>query len=156
ISSPKDENDLVRPAVEGTLRALRAAHGAGVKRVILTSSVAAIYGTDLPDGKTEFDESVWSDPNHVIGRVAYTKSKTLAEKAAWDYIAAEAPEIELTTVNPVLVAGVGIGLWSAESISQRWILDRTFEPRMSADERESIYTGWQDAVAAARSLPNRG
>jgi glycerol kinase len=54
------------------------------------------------------------------------------------------------------LAGVGIGLWSAESISQRWILDRTFEPRMSADERESIYKGWQDAVAAARSLPNRG
>jgi glycerol kinase len=53
------------------------------------------------------------------------------------------------------LAGVAIGWWSVESIAQRWILDRTFEPRMSADERESIYTGWQDAVAAARSLPVR-
>ncbi len=105
IASPKDENDLVRPAVEGTLRALRAAHKAGVKRVILTSSVAAIYGNDLAPGKTEFDETTWSDVNHPVGRVAYTKSKTLAEKAAWDYIASDAPELELTTINPVLVAG---------------------------------------------------
>jgi len=53
------------------------------------------------------------------------------------------------------LAGVGAGFWSVESINQRWILDRTFEPRMSADQRESIYQGWQDAVAAARSLPVR-
>jgi dihydroflavonol-4-reductase len=117
IASPKDENDLVRPAVEGTLRALKAAHSAGVKRVILTSSVAAIYGTDLPAGKTEFDETIWSDPTHVIGRIAYTKSKTLAEKAAWDYIAAEAPELELTTVNPVLVAGAPIDKNFGASVS---------------------------------------
>jgi dihydroflavonol-4-reductase len=117
IASPKDENDLVRPAVEGTLRAMKAAHTAGVKRVVLTSSVAAIYGTDLPAGKTEFDETVWSDPNHIIGRVAYTKSKTLAEKAAWDYIAANAPEIELTTVNPVLVAGAPLDAHFGASVS---------------------------------------
>jgi dihydroflavonol-4-reductase len=117
IASPKDENELVKPAVEGTLRALKAAHGAGVKRVILTSSVAAIYGTDLPKGKTEFDETVWSDPNHIIGRVAYTKSKTLAEKAAWDYIKSDAPEIELTTINPVLVAGVPLDVNFGASVS---------------------------------------
>jgi dihydroflavonol-4-reductase len=105
IASPKDENDLIRPAVDGTLRALKAAHKAGVKRVILTSSVAAIYGSDLPAGKAEFDETMWSDPNHPIGKMAYNKSKTLAEKAAWDYIQSEAKEIQLTTINPVLVAG---------------------------------------------------
>jgi dihydroflavonol-4-reductase len=117
IASPKDENDLIRPAVEGTLRALRAAHKAGVKRVILTSSVAAIYGNDLPAGKTEFDETMWSDPNHIIGRVAYTKSKTLAEKAAWDYIASDAPELELTTINPVLVAGEPLDKHFGASVS---------------------------------------
>ncbi|MCX8529263.1 MAG: aldehyde reductase [Rhodoluna sp.] len=117
IASPKDENDLVRPAVEGTLRALRAAHKAGVKRVILTSSVAAIYGNDLPAGKTEFDETMWSDPNHIVGRVAYTKSKTLAEKAAWDYIASDAPELELTTINPVLVAGEPLDKHFGASVS---------------------------------------
>lgn len=117
IASPQDEADLVRPAVEGTLRALRAAHGAGVKRVVLTSSVAAIYGTDLPKGKTEFDETVWSDVNHVVGRVPYTKSKTLAEKAAWDYLATEAPEIVLTTINPVLVVGAPLDAHYGSSVS---------------------------------------
>ena len=117
IASPKDENELVRPAVEGTLRALKAAHKAGVKRVILTSSVAAIYGTDLPEGKTEFDETFWSDPEHIVGRVAYTKSKTLAEKAAWDYITTQAPEIELTTINPSLVAGTPLDKNFGASVS---------------------------------------
>ena len=117
IASPADENDLIRPAVEGTLRALRAAHRAGVKRVILTSSVAAIYGTDLPTSLTEFDETVWSDPNHPVGRVAYTKSKTLAEKAAWEYIATEAPELELTTINPVLVTGAPLDRHFGASVS---------------------------------------
>jgi dihydroflavonol-4-reductase len=117
ISSPKDENELIRPAVEGTLRAMKAAHNASVKRVILTSSVAAIYGNNLPAGKTAFDETMWSDINHPVGRVPYTKSKTLAEKAAWDYIAAEAPEIELTTVNPVLVAGAPLDKHFGSSVS---------------------------------------
>ncbi len=117
IAQPKDENELIRPAVEGTLRALKAAHGAGVKRVILTSSVAAIYGNDLPAGATEFDETMWSDPTHIVGRVAYTKSKTLAERAAWNYIETEAPELELTTVNPVLVAGAPLDLKFGASVS---------------------------------------
>jgi dihydroflavonol-4-reductase len=121
IASPKDENELIRPAVEGTRRALRAAHSAGVSRVILTSSVAAIYGNDLPNGKSEFDETMWSDVNHAVGRVPYAKSKTLAEQAAWDYIAAEAPEIELTTINPVLVAGAPLdqNFGSSVSVVQR-------------------------------------
>jgi dihydroflavonol-4-reductase len=117
IASPKDENELVRPAVEGTLRALKAAHTAGVKRVVLTSSVAAIYGNDLPVGKTEFDETMWTDVEHPVGRVAYTKSKTLAEQAAWKYIETEAPELELTTVNPVLVVGAPLDKHFGSSVS---------------------------------------
>jgi dihydroflavonol-4-reductase len=73
--------------------------------VILTSSGAAIYGCDLPQGKHAFDETMWTDTQHPIGRDAYTKSKTLAEQAAWDYVKESAPEIVLTTVNPVLVLG---------------------------------------------------
>lgn len=117
IASPQDENELIRPAVDGTVRALRAAHSAGVKRVVLTSSVAAIYGTELPAGTTEFDETMWSDVTHPVGRIAYTKSKTLAEKAAWDYIASQAPELELTTVNPVLVAGAPLDRHFGSSVS---------------------------------------
>ena len=86
IASPEDEDDIIRPAVDGTLRALRAAKVAGVKRIVLTSSVAAVYGNDLHAGVSEFDETMWTDVTHPVGRVAYTKSKTLAEKAAWDFI----------------------------------------------------------------------
>jgi dihydroflavonol-4-reductase len=117
IASPKDENELIRPAVEGTLRALKAAKKAGVKRVVLTSSVAAIYGSDLPEDKAAFDESMWSDVSHPVGRVAYTKSKTLAEKAAWDFIKSEAPEMNLTTINPVLVLGAPLDKNFGSSIS---------------------------------------
>lgn len=117
IASPKDEEELVRPAVEGTLRALRAANGAGVKRVILTSSIAAIYGFALKSDSDEFNESMWTDVDQPIGRVAYTKSKTLAEKAAWDFIKHEAKEIKLTTINPVLVMGAPLDKNYGSSIS---------------------------------------
>jgi dihydroflavonol-4-reductase len=117
IASPKDENELIRPAVDGTLRALKAARSAGVNRVILTSSNAAVYGCDLPAGKSEYDETMWTDVNHPIGRVAYTKSKTLAEKAAWDFVSSQAPQIELTTINPVLVLGAPLDNNFGSSIS---------------------------------------
>jgi len=117
IASPKDENELIRPAVDGTLRALKAAKNAGVNRVILTSSNAAVYGCDLPAGKSEYDETMWTDVNHPIGRVAYTKSKTLAEKAAWDFVKTQAPQIELTTINPVLVLGAPLDNNFGSSIS---------------------------------------
>lgn len=117
IASPKDENDLIRPAVDGTLRALNAAKSAGVKRVVLTSSNAAVYGVDLPAGKAAYDETLWTDVTHPIGRVAYTKSKTLAEKAAWEFIKNLAPEIALTTINPVLVLGAPLDNNFGSSIS---------------------------------------
>jgi dihydroflavonol-4-reductase len=123
IASPKDENELIKPAVEGTLRALRAAKAAGVKRVILTSSVAAIYGCDLPANKKAFDETIWTDVNHPIGKVAYTKSKTLAEKAAWDFVKNEDTELQLTTINPGLVLGAPLDDNFGSSIS---LIERTF------------------------------
>ena len=117
LASPKDENELIRPAVDGTLRALKAAKSSGVKRVILTSSMAAIYGRELSTGVSEYDETMWTDVTHPVGRGAYTKSKTLAEKAAWDYIKSDAPEIALTTINPVLVLGAPLDKNFGSSIS---------------------------------------
>ena len=117
IASPKNEDEIIRPAVDGTLRALRAAKAAGVKRVVLTSSVAAIYGCDLPTGVSEFDETMWTDVTHPVGSVAYTKSKTLAEKAAWDFVTSQATEIALTTINPVLVMGAPLDRHYGSSIS---------------------------------------
>jgi dihydroflavonol-4-reductase len=137
IASPKDENELIRPAVEGTLRALRAAKNAGVKRVILTSSVAAIYGCELPSGITEYDETMWTDVTHPIGEGAYTKSKTLAEKAAWDFVKNQAPEIALTTINPVLVLGAPLDKNFGSSIS---LVERVLKGKdpMLPDMRFSI------------------
>lgn len=104
LKQPRDENELIRPAVDGTLRALRAAHRAGIKRVVLTSSFAAVMKASLPDGRAIFDESDWSDPNSPTID-AYAKSKTLAERAAWDFVRDEAPDMALTTINPVMVLG---------------------------------------------------
>jgi dihydroflavonol-4-reductase len=71
----------------------------------------------LPAGVKEYDETFWTDVNHPIGSVAYAKSKTLAEKAAWDFVKNNAPEIALTTINPVLVLGAPLDQNFGSSIS---------------------------------------
>ncbi|HLY19301.1 MAG TPA: aldehyde reductase [Bryobacteraceae bacterium] len=104
---PKDENELIRPAREGALRVLRAARDAGVKRVVLTSSFAAIgYGAAISDRM--FTEEDWTDLNGADVS-AYVKSKTLAERAAWDFVASEGGAMELSAVNPVGVFGPVLG-----------------------------------------------
>jgi len=106
-SVPKHEDDLIIPAREGTLRVLRAARDAGVKRVVLTSSFAAIgYGRNPQNAP--FTETDWSDPNHP-DMMPYAKSKTLAERAAWDFMAKEGGKLELSAVNPVGVFGPVLG-----------------------------------------------
>ncbi|MEL6919685.1 MAG: NAD-dependent epimerase/dehydratase family protein [Pseudomonadota bacterium] len=104
IAQPKDENELIKPAVDGTLRALRAANAAGIHRVVLTSSMAAVMNTPLKPGKTAYDHTDWTDT--ALDYVSpYEKSKTLAEKAAWDFVENESPDMQLTTINPGLVLG---------------------------------------------------
>lgn len=112
--APKHENDLIIPAREGALRVLRAARDAGVKRVVLTSSFAAI-GYSKDPKKAPYTEADWTDPN-TPGLAAYTKSKTLAERAAWDFIAREGGALELSVVNPVGVFGPVLGRDYATSI----------------------------------------
>ncbi|WP_322890567.1 MULTISPECIES: aldehyde reductase [unclassified Yoonia] len=104
ITQPDNPDDLIRPAVDGTLRALRAAQSAGVARVVLTSSTAAISGSALPQGDTAYSETNWTDPADPK-ITAYTKSKTLAEKAAWDFVVQDAPDMRLTVINPGFVVG---------------------------------------------------
>lgn len=98
---PKDENELITPAVEGAKRAVGAAIKAGVKRVVLTSSVAATRGK-TGAAESVSDETTWSDLTQA-GTTAYIKSKTLAERAAWDLIKASSGKTTLATVNPSLV-----------------------------------------------------
>jgi nucleoside-diphosphate-sugar epimerase len=97
---PRHEDDLIVPAREGALRVLRAASEAGVQRVVMTSSLAAVvYGHDR-DGSRTFDERDWSI---VDGLNPYEKSKTLAERAAWDF--ANQRGLDFATINPGLILG---------------------------------------------------
>ncbi len=112
-TDPKDEDELIRPAREGALRVLKAARDAGVKRVVLTSSFAAVgYGTkELTRPYTEED---WTDATANVS--AYVKSKTLAERAAWDFIEREGGGLELAVVNPTAILGPVLGTDLSTSI----------------------------------------
>jgi dihydroflavonol-4-reductase len=104
---PKSDDELIVPARDGTLRVLRAARGAGVKRVVVTSSFAAV-GYGHPSQIAPFDETAWTN---IDGKdiAPYTKSKTIAERAAWDFVAREGGGLELSVVNPVAVFGPALG-----------------------------------------------
>lgn len=107
------EEDWIRPAVDGNLRVLRAARECGVQRVVLTSAFGAISAGHGSMGRP-FDETDWSD---LTGEVwLYQKSKTLAERAAWDFVAREAGGLELSSVNPVAVFGPALGTDTSHSI----------------------------------------
>ncbi len=108
LREPADPDDLIRPARDGALRALRAARDAGVRRVVMTSSTAAIcYGHDRSDARI-FSEADWSNTDGPDS-YAYIKSKTIAERAARDWIAAEGGGLEFCTVNPSAVIGPVLG-----------------------------------------------
>ncbi|XP_061170792.1 uncharacterized protein LOC133180267 [Saccostrea echinata] len=123
--SPKEESELIQPAVEGTQAVLKACVAAkSVKRVVLTSSCAAVgWGPGADTSKT-FTEEDWMEPEKLN---AYGKSKTLAEKAAWDYVK-ELPDedkIELAVINPGYVMGPVInGSMSTSSEVVKRILER--------------------------------
>jgi nucleoside-diphosphate-sugar epimerase len=104
---PKHEDELIVPARDGALRVLRAARDAGVRRVVLTSSFAAI-GYGHPPRDAAFDETDWTDSSAADVR-PYAKSKTLAERAAWEFLAKEGGSLELSVINPVVVFGPALG-----------------------------------------------
>ena len=97
-----DPDDLIVPAREGTLRALRAARDAGARRVVLTSSFAAVGYSSKPGA--EYTEADWTDPD-MPGLPPYPRSKTIAERAAWDFIERAGGETELVVVNPTFILG---------------------------------------------------
>jgi nucleoside-diphosphate-sugar epimerase len=114
LGQPKHEDELIVPARDGALRVLRAAREAAVRRVVLTSSFAAI-GYGHGDSDTVYDETSWTDVGGP-GVSAYAKSKTLAERAAWDFVEAEGRPLELAVVNPVAVLGPLLGPDTSTSI----------------------------------------
>jgi dihydroflavonol-4-reductase len=102
-SQPKDPDELILPAREGTLRVLRSALDAGVERVVLTSSVATIRGGNEGTDRT-LDETVWSDLS-APGLTPYVQSKTIAERAAWDLATERGMRERVAAVNPGAVIG---------------------------------------------------
>jgi nucleoside-diphosphate-sugar epimerase len=101
---PKDPDELIVPARDGALRVLRAALDAGVDRVVMTSSVAAIRGS-RPSSETEpYTEADWTDGNDPA-RTPYVRSKTLAEQAAWEHVRNASATERLATVNPGAIIG---------------------------------------------------
>jgi dihydroflavonol-4-reductase len=104
MGEPKDENELIRPAVDGTLRVLKAANETGVKRFVQTSSLAAIAYGHGDSRTTPYTEADWSNLDGP-GIGAYIKSKTLAERAGRDFMVSSGSRMHYSTVNPGLVLG---------------------------------------------------
>ncbi|WP_149206313.1 SDR family oxidoreductase [Flavobacterium johnsoniae] len=100
---PKNEDEMIRPAVDGTLRVLKAARDSGVKRVVMTSNFGAV-GYSHKEKNSLITEESWTDPNEK-GLSTYNKSKVLAEKAAWDFIEKEGGALELSVINPMGIFG---------------------------------------------------
>ena len=112
-AAPKSEDELITPARDGVLRVLRAARDAKVKRVVLTSSCGAIYYGHPPQA-APFDETSWTNIGGEMS--AYVRSKAIAERAAWDFMAAEGGGLELAVVNPAGIFGPVLGAEFSSSI----------------------------------------
>jgi nucleoside-diphosphate-sugar epimerase len=99
---PQDPDELIVPAREGTLRVLTAARDAGVRRVVLTSSFAAVGYS--PKAVRDYTETDWTDPD-TPGLAPYPRSKAVAERTAWDFITTDGGDTQLVVVNPTFIAG---------------------------------------------------
>src|SRR5262245_26431335 len=111
--APKHEDEQIAPARDGALRVLRAARDAGVRRVVLTSSCGAVY-YGHPLRKEPFDETSWTNVNGGA-MSAYVKSKAIAERAAWDWLAAEGGALELSVICPTGIFGPALAKDAASS-----------------------------------------
>jgi len=104
-----DRDAYVKPAVDGTNYIMEACKLAGVKRIVITSSLISVMAVDPKDtpANNHWDESIWSNPDRPGGLSPYAESKTLAEKAAWDYVKAlpEGEKFDVCTINPTMIIG---------------------------------------------------
>jgi dihydroflavonol-4-reductase len=103
-AQPKDADELIVPARDGALRVLKASLDAGVKQVVMTSSVAAVRHGRAPSADAPYSEADWTDADD-LRRTPYVRSKTIAERAAWDHVESIGAESRLTTVNPGAIIG---------------------------------------------------
>jgi dihydroflavonol-4-reductase len=101
---PKDPDELIVPARDGALRVIKASLAAGVERIVMTSSVAAVRHGRPPSPDKPYNEEDWTDGNDPR-RTPYVRSKTIAERAAWDHVRAAGAESRLATINPGAIIG---------------------------------------------------
>jgi nucleoside-diphosphate-sugar epimerase len=113
MAQPDDPDEVIVPAREGALRALRAARDAGARRVVLTSSFAAVGYSPKPGG--EYTEADWTDPD-MPGLASYPRSKTIAERTVWDFIEREGGNTELVVVNPTFILGPALTAQARSSL----------------------------------------
>jgi len=127
---PDSDDDVIRPAHEGAVRVLRASRDAGVERVVMTSSFAAV-GYGHPPTDDEFDERSWTDVDAPLS--AYIRSKAVAERAAWDFMAAEGGELELAVINPVGIFGppLTVDLSASIGLAHQMITAMSAVPRLA-------------------------
>jgi nucleoside-diphosphate-sugar epimerase len=104
LAQPKDADELIAPARDGALRVIGASLDAGVQRVVMTSSVAAVRHGRAPSAAEPYDETDWTDPED-LQRTPYVRSKTIAERAAWDFVRSRGAESRLAVVNPGAIIG---------------------------------------------------
>jgi dihydroflavonol-4-reductase len=130
VTDPKNDDELVQPARDGTLRVLNAARDAGVKRVVMTSSISAIiFGRGVRE--RPFTEEDWTDEANRGDTSPYDRAKTIAERAAWAWLAAEGGNLELVTINPSLILGPVLGADFSASIVRQEAVGR-LDPRLAA------------------------
>ena len=127
---PKDPDEVIVPAREGTLRVLRAARDAGARRVVLTSSFAAVGYTPKPSA--DYTETDWTDPD-TPGLHPYPRSKAIAERAAWDFIEREGGGTELVSVNPTGIFGPAL---TAEARSSLQLIKGMLDGTMTVVPRQ--------------------
>jgi dihydroflavonol-4-reductase len=129
VSQPKDPDELIVPAREGTVRVVGTALEAGVERIVITSSVAAIRGGN--EGRT-LDESVWTDLSSP-GLTPYVQSKTIAEQAAWGLASERDARERIATVNPTVIIGPTLSDDTSASLEviQRLLKGMPAMPRLS-------------------------
>lgn len=110
--TPVNDDEIIVPAREGTLRVLRHARDAGCERIIMTSSFAAVGYS--PKADEQWTEDDWTDPDD--DNTAYIRSKAIAERAAWDFVASEAKDLQLSTLVPVGIFGPTLGTHLSTSV----------------------------------------
>lgn len=157
-AQPKDPDDLILPARDGTLRVLRASLAAGVERVVVTSSVAAVRNDrdGALQGKRELTEEDWSDSSD-SHMTSYARSKVIAERAAWDFMRERGAAERLVTVQPGAIIGPVLGADRSYSLEA---IERLLEGRMPGLPKLGFaFSDVRDVAAlevAAMTAPDAG